>query len=551
MALATPCFGATLKGTVSNNDGMAIPKARVMVVHDMALLLAQRRNTDFNGRYHFDLDPGPYRIFVLKRGFRPAVIKLLIVDEQEEINLDHFLATESEATASRTDDRAKRLKEVFRGSNLHPLRSEGIPRYVRANQITSEPAGFAGSVQTGSRRDLDGSLERVNTVALETRLNKVLSLKSSLSTEAGGQGVDTTQITAEMAMQTTRLDLGLEAESIRGSRVEEGYSHRAALSGSYGIQALEMNTGVQIVATRIAEDDQRQMSVDQSLQYKLGGHQLSHRASVAEWRNQDTSFARRTSLQTDWQHKALPWLGVVSEVDSLALESGDAESSRLWVRGANDGKSKFRIMSNFGYHHDGEDDALVQQHSVGSTFGLVSLQVDYQDEQDYRPMSSGDVFGSYLRSPIAPHANESFFANHSRSVGLDIGVSHGSGWISHVNWVHLEEHGELLFAHQNQLFRDAAAHEKNRVDYALHSQPFSASLVLSYSENEAEIASFQQQSITYRQTLYPFRNKGMGLHLELSMQNNPNVPAWWLLEELPWMMDGSDNWYEGHVAFQF
>ena len=57
--LSVPCFGATLKGVVTDDNGIALYKTRIIVTHDLSLLISHAKRTDFNGLYHFDLNPGP------------------------------------------------------------------------------------------------------------------------------------------------------------------------------------------------------------------------------------------------------------------------------------------------------------------------------------------------------------------------------------------------------------------------------------------------------------------------------------------------------------
>lgn len=549
VGLGLPCFGATLKGVVTNSDGMAVSKARVLVVHDMALVLAQRRNTDFDGRFHFELDPGPYRIFILKRGFRPAFSSILILDEQEEINLDQILDTESENTADKNEDRATRLKEVFRGSNLNPLHQVDVPLYIRASLAPRETTGFVGSVRTGSRRDLDGSLERLSAVEVRTRLGSSVSLTSSLATEARDHGDDATRIRAEMDMQTSALGLAVEAEAIQGT-YDDAYSRRAVVKVGYG-DMVRLKTGVGATATRLPDAEQRQLRLTQEVHYGLGLHQLAHQVALSDWRDGESGFARRAVLHTDWQHEALKWFAVSLDHDALELVNQPAaHDTHVWLK-ADNGAQPVKVSAAVGYQSDGHQDSWVQRHGIAGQVGPVSVQLNYRNDRDYRPLTSGDVYGSYLHTPMAPHALESFVAMHHTGFGLEMGLEHGAGLSSRLDWRRADDTGEVLFAPVAGVFLAAAGRREDRISYGLRSSYLDAGLTYTYSDNSGDNGAYIRQALAYRQALAPFRNKAMGLSVELSVQDNPNLPAWWLLAELPRSFDNNEHWYEGHLAFQF
>ncbi len=228
-------------------------------------------------------------------------------------------------------------------------------------------------------------------------------------------------------------------------------------------------------------------------------------------------------------------------------------STKLWLGTAHENLFRhWNLEANLGYHHGDHSREVVQNHRMAAVFGALDVEAGYEHDSRFKSFASRDVFGSYLTTErLTPYAHESFYQNTRSEMRFNFGLDHGNRWHSKLSWNHSDEAAERLYAHAMNRFKSEAEQEQNTYAYTLQARCYGASFQLGYSENTNGELGYDQTEVAYLQNLNPFRNKAMGIQLELRMYSNPNIPAWWLLEQMPWDVTDDDNWYEGHVSVQF
>lgn len=555
--MATPCFAATLTGSVTDDNGVAVYKARVLILNDLSLALSQRKNTDFNGRYHFDLDPGPYRILLLREGFQPVFEAVLILHEAEQLKVDFKLKPLEALANNREDPKAKneenrtnRIKEVFRGSNLNPMREDTLHAYAPASQVDHENPAVAGQIRSGSRRDLQGELEQTRSLEVKTRISDTMALASAYADAKNALGQNTVDYAATMSVELPEAVLALMAQTRRHGDFPEHVSDRAQFAAKYG-EDLPMATVVDMQASKSASADQRFLSLNQNMTLELGQSRVSGQLDAADWRDQGDSYASRAQLGVRWQSMDFPFISGATEIESLDAGGIQTQREAVWMAFHNvDKGSGPRIKSEFGYQDQAGAHAWMQRHRFGITLGLVALEAHYADERNLLSLTSTDLFGSYLSSNATPYLHEGFVDDHRREFGLEVGFKPTTSLDTVFTWQRTRNLGQVRYSRRADFFRNDAEREEDRLGLGVQVRDYDATLHYTYAYNQSTSANFALQALSYRQNFSPFRNKALGLHLELILQDTPDLSSWYLFESLPWL-ESRENWYEGRLALQF
>lgn len=114
LCAATPVFAGTIRGTVSDSTGAAVPAARV-VLHVVATGQETVAETDQEGRYRFDAPAvGTYLLIVTRGGF--SQVARTVIVEQVESDLDvpmslevGVLSAEVSVTASLSEREVRQI----------------------------------------------------------------------------------------------------------------------------------------------------------------------------------------------------------------------------------------------------------------------------------------------------------------------------------------------------------------------------------------------------------------------------------------------------------
>src|SRR5690349_6600296 len=103
-------FTATLRGTVTDSSGSAVPNAAVSLLNEATNVKQQEKLTDSRGSYLLtQLPPGTYRLSVEMTGFRASVHAGIVLQVQQQADLDVVLQVGDVATSVMVAGEAPRL----------------------------------------------------------------------------------------------------------------------------------------------------------------------------------------------------------------------------------------------------------------------------------------------------------------------------------------------------------------------------------------------------------------------------------------------------------
>lgn len=551
LGIAMPTMAANIKGTVTSADGRKLTKARVILLHDLVAPLAQRTSTDFNGLYKLQLDPGPYRLLILKRGFRPEMKRILVLSERESIDLVHVLEVSGNGDQKAQDERNKDMLKTMLRRNQHrdPLRSV-VMEVGYTPQMAAAPEHFlVGSMSTSSHRRLNGEMAKHAEVALQTQINEAVSLRSSLKQEVGdATGTEARHLKADLGMEVDNIRLRLGGESLSG--LGDDFTHLGQVRAHLG-ETYKGETEIQFLESQVEGVDQNEYLAAQSLEYELGGHQLLHEFEYQGWRHLDDDFAERVSIATAWQPAFSKSLSLAVEHQDLHVADEGLDLSRLWLGWNKTFNDAFSVDSKMGYLWRDATDLWVHEHRLVARQSTWSVSATYKRDQAFQSYRQHDIYGIHGQQHLTPYMTESFYLKEEERLSLDMGLEHGYSLYSGFMAERLRDQASFLYSHNSSSYRGDASRELERFVYLLTSRNWGASIELGLARHESDDYTFSQEQMAFKQNLSPFRNKALGMQLELRVQRRPELPGWWLLSEMPMELDSDGRWYEGRLGVQF
>jgi len=549
LGLAAPVYAATLKGVVTA-EGAPVSDARILVFHGMtSSLFVHKGKSDRNGRYFFSLDPGPYRVFVLKKGFAPDKQEKMIFHHEEAVSLEHDLDLTGPVEPSLV------VKDMLR-KNKEPHKS--LAADVAPEVTLAPPAldqSLIGTVETRSLRGLDGNVGHSSSVQVRTQLTNSVQLASSVINERR-QGLpdDAYQIKAGVAVDLDRFEFGVDAESITAPGAEDAAGSRAmSLTGAYG-HDVQLRGSVSLKQSQNLADQarERELNLDQQVSYNLADHPITHHVAYTDWERDSATLARHAAVSTQWRHGRLEWLGVQSDLEHFSLRDASVTTAKMWLMGETDlADDRLSVKTRLGVHSEEDHVAPVHHSQISAAFGPFSLYGEALEDYGFESFSAIDVFGEYLPQPLTPYANESFYKTRTRQASLRMALEHGDGWSSGFSWRRADDQASRLYAHDLSIYRPQTGRETQEYAYSLATDRYGSRIEINHSRNANDAMRYDQVGLRYSQALSPFSQRGMGVLLELQMRNAPGLPAWWLLQELPWDKDEEGAWFEGHLSVQF
>ena len=548
LSALVPCFGATVTGKV-RADARPLSDAKIVVFHEMALIFLQRGVSDRNGQYVFNLEPGPYRIWVLKEGFFPRKVKVTILKRDQQIKLDHDLLPNDLVPRSET---TQYLKKYLRNRNKEPYRSTEGPVLIDTSLTPSPDQSLVGTVSSQTRQDIQGGTGQQSTVEVATWLNDQIRVDSRLTNERYTDSSDETlQIQAGLTMDLNALGLEVRAESIQPmeERDQTGGSKHIAVTGQYQ-RDFKTTTSISYRSSKDGSFDQQEVQLSQTVDYSILDQPLKHEVNLTGWEQNNQSLAERATVVTSWKQNPEGVLGLRTDLDTLALEDSRTTITKFWMTGEHQAES-WQFQSRLGVQQEEDNQDLIHYYRIHSDWGHFRFAAEYSEDSQLQPYSSRDIFGLYLPRPITPYANESFYSNNNRETGVSLGYDHGRGWNSQMNWSQSQDRARLLQAHNAAFFKPEAEHQSRYYAYSLASDRLGTRIELSHGVNEGDQVDFSHTGLRYTQLLNPFRGKGPGIFVELQMTSHPVIPAWWLLDEMPWDPEIDNTWYQGHLSLQF
>ncbi len=547
LGFAAPGFAATLKGLVTADEA-PISDARVLVFHGITgSLFVHRGKSDRNGRYFFKLDPGPYRVIVMKKGYQPIKANAMIYHNKGMVALEHQL----QSTVNGVEPSFVVRKTLRK--NKDPHKRIGQDALIDATLAPAPDQSFAGSVETRSLRGLDGDVGLSSAVQVRAQVGDSVRVDSSVVNERrDSMASDAYQIKASVAVELGEGEFGIDAETIHMPDADLGVGSRAVgLSGEYG-RDVRLTSSLSMRQSQGEVEDQQELSLDQQIAYSLSSHPVAHKVAYTDWQRDHDLLARYAAVSTEWRHGKLDWLGLQSDLEYFTLRDASRTAAKVWLaaerRSADD---RLLVNSKVGVREEEGEAGLVQNHQIGASWGSLNLFGEYVEDYAYQSFASADVFGEYLPQPLTPYANESFYSTKTRQAALRLGLDHGSGWASGFSLKHADDQASRLYAHDATAYRNQTGRQSTEYGYSLSTDRYGSRIEINHASNENDAVSFDQTGLTYTQAFNPFRQRSLGFLLELQMKNTPGVPAWWLLQELPWDQNETGAWFEGHLSVQF
>src|SRR5215831_7087523 len=214
LSLALPIeaqtFTASLRGTVTDSSGSAVPNAHVSLLNEATNVKQQEKLTDSRGVYLFtQLAPGSYRLTVEMPGFQVSIHAGIILQVQQQADLDVGLHVGDVSTtvmvageAPRLDTVSGTLGRVVENRSLQsmPLVSRNILDLANlAPGVVGAPAGTGSNfVSNGVRNSTTDLLLDGTTVAVHEQGGGATDIKFRPTVEAVEEfKVQTNSLSAE------------------------------------------------------------------------------------------------------------------------------------------------------------------------------------------------------------------------------------------------------------------------------------------------------------------------------------------------------------------
>ena len=210
LSLEAQTFTATLRGTVTDSSGSAVPNAHVSLLNEATNVKQQEKLTDSRGSYLFtQLAPGSYRMTVEMPGFQVSVHAGIVLQVQQQADLDVTLQVGDVSTsvlvageAPRLDAVSATLGRVVENRSLQsmPLVSRNILDLANlAPGVVGAPGGTGSNfVSNGVRNSTTDLLLDGTTVAVHEQGGGATDLKFRPTVEAVEEfKVQTNSLSAE------------------------------------------------------------------------------------------------------------------------------------------------------------------------------------------------------------------------------------------------------------------------------------------------------------------------------------------------------------------
>lgn len=549
MLVASSCFGATLRGVVSNENGHHIASAEVTVFNEFSPVFVQVGKTDANGKYYFKVGAGVFRVIIVKKDYAPVSKRISIKKKESATDLTHTLVDLKDLDENHY---AKILKSIYRQSNREPFRFLENGFDFSLSQTPNEPKDLFASLSSQSRTALNGSYDRRETVKLGSQISEQLTIESQLSRQHHAlNNFETQYIDAGLHLEGRHGNLALKAETIQHlDSVMDGYSRSVGFSSDYG-NRLRSRTGLQYQQSELSSEQHRQLGFQQEAAYKLGSVPIRQGVKLNEWHNNQETLGRKADLSAHMQpHPSSAW-HFDADLQMLDLSNQSYRQATWRAKRVQAGTEHPWLLDNqIGWSYGDSGSFLVQKHQLFLMHTNIELAAVYEEDQTMEALSSFDIYGHYLSEPTMHFRLESFLRKQSTQTSLKLGIPHDGGWHSQLSWQDGENQTEVLLARQNVLNNLAEFHYQKWA-YKLEVNPWGSLLEISHRQNKAAAADFSQVTLSISQWLRPFRDKTRGIMFALQMGNHPDMPHWWLLQETPWDTTSEDRWYEGQLRLQF
>lgn len=554
LGLVLPAYSASVHGLVQTPEKRPISGAKIVIFHELSMVLVQRIVTDRNGVYRVNLASGPYRLVVLKQDYHPVFEKLLLRHDDAEKKLTHELVS---VLTVADQENMRNLKHILRNSDREPLKQRrGVIEPQLAWQRPGE-LGLAGEIATSAKPGLDGSVGWASQVTLRSLLRDHIEVEAELTREQSertDRSLDVQHVDAEVAWVddswSVRLEGGSSGES--ESQLEDGSQHLAA--SSHLSRSLDWKGNLDVRESRRMDGTQTLYCLDQGLRHRVGQRSLEHQMEVQRWEDgtgMDATSADYCVYLANGTHHPLGLSGHFS-----SLESGDMvwQTTEIRVSGvACLVGRKLNIASEVGVNRHAEEEFVVHNHRLTADFGDWRLHAGYHRGADFEAMSSAQVYGPHFRDPLVPDYFESFFFDFVTRSEMGVDVDFLGDWRGHVSISQREETADLVSSLTDEKFNQIASVNSRQGLCVLENRAWAGQLSVGLSHQSNEVVSFRQTEVAYAQEFNAFVDGGRipSFFVMVKVARQPNVPGWWLLTEMPWNPDHQNTFYEGQLRMVF
>ncbi len=537
-------YGATLRGHVEGESERSLSGAKIVVTHELSMVLVQRVTSDRNGIYQTSLPPGPYRVIVLKKGYLPAIESVILAAERSVIDLKHVL--ESEMTLGNNRDLTE-IKHILRNSNREPHKDlmSPIPARELLASLTPQDTSLQGSLATRTLPGFSGSAGYVSEFAMTTEV-KGVRINTAVTRQSGRQLQESLEVNTDVTVPVRNWSLMVGAGNIESA-------NKSLDAGTQSLRVVTQHTGLVDLTTeysfqesRTAEQKEQAYALSQSVRHRISDSEMNHQFEARSW---DQAHDDLWMLQygADWKSQREPSLSMKAGVEYADSVNQQVSRSQLHVRHQSALGDRWTLSAQLGvtdradFQHD---------YQAAARLGSISFFGGFADQQHLTAVTEQDIYGDYLENNLTPFQVESLIDRSVKETTAGLELPLVSSWRSQVSWSHRDEQSMLISG--DVLEYDQAASIKSQTWQCSIAEPhLDRELKLEFSDLEGSDMSFRQQTLSYRQNLLPFGRNQVHFAFELSAARQPRVPMWWLLNETPWDPSAASTYYEGHVRMLF
>lgn len=544
LALAsTQAFSATLRGYVETGDSKLLSGAKVVVIHELSMVMVQRITSDRNGFYQASLAPGPYRLMVLKKGFHPLVESVILPAERSSLELHHVLESEMSVSTRDLSD----IKHILRKSNREPHKDLTVPDDTLQWVSPVEPRddSLQGSMVTRALHDLSGEMSYVSEFELATRI-KNFEIDTSVvhaKREASGESM---QLGTQVMVPVRNWSIAIEASRIDAtdsSLTREG-TQTVALKGAHS-GALKSETVLRFRESRLADYAEDHYALQQHLSHRVGESRLDHVVTAQTWASPEAE-ASLSEYRACWNQEANR-LAVTGQITMAESFGERASQAALHIAGTKDITDNVKLRGQVGVT---DQSSILHDHQIQARYDGIALFGTFRDQQQYQALTEVDVFGRHLVNPLTPHMVDGLIGQSTRETSLGFELPLGDYWRSQVVWEDRSNHANLIGEAQGD-FRRYASSSSESWALAVMDRRNKREFNFGLSNHQGDDLSYRQRQLRYRQDVSPFRQGQVRLAFEVTVAEHPQVPFWWLLRDVPWNTEQSSTYYEGNLRMLF
>ncbi|MCB1043309.1 MAG: carboxypeptidase regulatory-like domain-containing protein [Acidobacteria bacterium] len=540
LALASNlAWSATLRGTVEGDNNRVLSGAKVVIVHELSMVMVQRITSDRNGSYQAMLPPGPYRVMVLKKGYFPLVENLILPADQSVVELHHQLQNELAAPNERN---LTNIKHILRNSNREPHKELSQPT-IDLETLVEPDTSLLGSVSTRATQNLNGELAYVSAFEMTTEINGI-RIETAVKQHSGSQSADALNFDTEVYVPVHQWQIAVAAHSIE-SQENDGRTKSVGITTS---RSGDVNLKSSVIYRESRPDlvEEQHFEINQAVGHNLARNRLEHALDAQAWIQDDTT----ASLAQITSHMELPTeMPIAVDAHYAVAQEGDSRLDR--------GSVAFRVAKQFGRNVNTKagfgittEGQALHDHQITAQLGSLSLICQYSDHRAVSGVTESDIYGSINGSTLTPYQFSGLIDMEEELLTAGLIWKPRFSFNAQLHWQGQAHEATPIYGVDSRLSGQSEM-TGDRWSLAFSSARSNRQLRVDMARWQANNGLVRQKEVTYSQALSPFGQQGLQFALELSVADQPEVPMWWLLSQLPWNPEASATYYEGYVRMLF